>query len=78
MIELNKDTKLKDLLEACPDLTYRLAEVNPKFRMLTSPMRKMMTGRVTVSDISRRCGMEADDLARKIQGLVGGDEKGNI
>ena len=46
-MELNRDTKLKDIVSAYPSLKTRLAEINPKFSLLNSPIGKVMIGKVT-------------------------------
>lgn len=55
-MELNQDTKLKDIVSAYPSLKTRLAEINPKFSLLNSPIGKVMIGKVTISDMSQRSG----------------------
>ena len=66
MMELNKDTRLKDLLEAYPNIKARLSKVNPKFAMISSPMGKLMIPKVTISDMSERSGMEIDALIEEL------------
>ena len=61
-MELNRDTKLKDIVSAYPSLKTRLAEINPKFSLLNSPIGKVMIGKVTISDMSQRSGMDMNSL----------------
>lgn len=70
MLELNRDTKLKDILSAYPHLKTRLTEINPKFSLLNSPIGKVMIGKVTISDMSRRSGMDIHSLIDAIRKLV--------
>ena len=69
-MELNRDTKLKDIVSAYPSLKSRLAEINPKFSLLNSPIGKVMIGKVTISDMSQRSGMDMNSLIDGIRKLI--------
>lgn len=69
-MELNRDTKLKDIVSAYPSLKTRLAEINPKFNLLNSPIGKVMIGKVTISDMSQRSGMDMNSLIDGIRKLM--------
>ena len=69
-MELSKDTRLKDLLDAYPTLKNQLPEINPKFAMINSPMGKIMIHRVTLSDMSEKSGMDFDVLIEGIRALI--------
>lgn len=70
MMELNKDTRLKDIPEAYPNIKARLSKVNPKFAMISSPMGKLMIQKVTISDMSERSGMDIDALIAGLKELM--------
>lgn len=69
-MELNRDTKLKDIVSAYPSLKTRLAEINLKFSLLNSPIGKVMIGKVTISDMSQRSGMDMNSLIDGIRKLI--------
>lgn len=69
-MELNRDTKLKDIVSAYPSLKTRLAEINPKFSLLNLPIGKVMIGKVTISDMSQRSGMDMNSLIDGIRKLM--------
>lgn len=69
-MELNRDTKLKDIVSAYPSLKTRLAEINPKFSLLNSPIGKVMIGKVTISDMSQKSGMDMNSLIDGIRKLM--------
>ena len=69
-MELNRDTKLKDIVSAYPSLKTRLAEINPKFSLLNSPIGKVMIGKVTISEMSQRSGMDMNSLIDGIRKLI--------
>lgn len=53
-ITLNSGTKLSELLSAYPWLKEALVEMSDQFKMLNSPLGKMMANRATVLEMSKR------------------------
>ena len=71
MMEITKETKLSDLISQYPWLKEELSKVNDKFKMLNTPMGKIMMGKATIAEMSKKSGMDADTLIRKLQQLIG-------
>ena len=69
-MEITKDTKLTDLLDQYPWLKEEMSKINNKFKMLNTPMGKMMMGKATISEMSKRSGMDADAIIGKICELI--------
>ena len=69
-MEITRDTKLKDLISTYPWLKDEIARVNDKFKMLNTPVGKVMLGKATIADMSRKSGMEPDIIISKISELV--------
>ncbi|MBQ7533005.1 MAG: hypothetical protein IJT45_04825 [Bacteroidales bacterium] len=69
-MEINKDTKLSDLIAQYPWLREEMAKVNGKFKMLNSPLGKIMMGKATIAEMSRKSGMEEKLIINKIQDLI--------
>ena len=69
-MEITKDTKLADLLAQYPWLKEEMAKVNEKFKMLNSPIGKMMMGKATIAEMSKKSGMEAEVIVGKIKELI--------
>ena len=61
---------MKDIVSAYPSLKTRLAEINPKFSLLNSPIGKVMIGKVTISDMSQKSGMDMNSLIDGIRKLM--------
>ena len=55
--EINGQTKLADILAEYPFMKTGMVEINGKFKMLQTPMGKMMAKKATVADMSERSGM---------------------
>ena len=69
-MEITKDTRLADLIAQYPWLKREMAKVNEKFKMLNSPIGKMMMGKATIAEMSKKSGMEAEVIIGKIKELI--------
>ena len=69
-MDITKETKLKELLADHPQIKEKLAEINPKFKMLNTPMGKVMLGKATVGDMSEKSGMDVNELIRKLTAMI--------
>ena len=65
--EITASTRLKDLLEHHPWLKGALAEINPAFKMLSSPLARIMIPKATVGMMSERSGMDLQNLIDAIK-----------
>ena len=63
------ETKLAELLRTYPWLKERLQEINPAFKMLTTPFAKLMIPKVSVAMMSERSGTDLDELVSKLKQL---------
>lgn len=70
IMEITKDTKLADLLAEYPWLKAELPKVNEKFKMLSSPVGKIMLGKATIAEMSKKSGMDADIIISRINELI--------
>ena len=59
-MEITKDTKLADLIAQYPWLKMEMAKVNEKFKMLNTPVGKIMLGKATIAEMSKKSGMEVE------------------
>ena len=69
-MEITKDTRLADLIAQYPWLKEEMAQVNPKFKMLNSPIGKIMMGKATIAEMSKKSGMETEAIIGKIKELI--------
>ncbi len=68
--EITSQTRLKDLLKQYPTLKNRLPELDPKFKMLNTPLGKIMMGKANVQMMSERSGIPLDKLIEGIKKLI--------
>lgn len=69
-MNITKDTKLSDLLSLYPWLKEELPRINEKFKMLSTPVGKIMLCKATISEMAKKSGMNADEIIGKITGLI--------
>lgn len=69
-MNITKDTKLKDLLSEYSWLKDELSKINEKFRMLGTPMGKIMLGKADIAEMSRKSGMDAAEIISKLTELI--------
>ena len=69
-MDINKETKLSDIIAQYPWLKEEKARVNEKFKMLNSPIGKIMMGKATIAEMSKRSGMEAESIIDKLEELI--------
>ena len=70
IMEITKETKLVDLLAQYPWLKGELSKINEKFKMLNTPIGKIMLGKATIAEMSKKSGMEADIIISRINELI--------
>ena len=69
-MNITKDTKLKDLLSEYPWLKDEMSKVNDKFKMLSTPMGKIMLRKANIAEMSRKSGMDAAEIISKLTELI--------
>lgn len=69
-MEITKDTRLADLIAQYPWLKTEMAKVNEKFKMLNTPIGKIMLGKATIAEMSKKSGMEIDKLVSRLKTLI--------
>lgn len=67
---INELTKLKDLLSSYPGLKEKLPEINSKFKMLNTPLARIMIHKATIKMMAERSGMDIQLLIDKIKSII--------
>ena len=70
-MEITRETRLSDLINQYSWLKDELPKINDKFKMLNTPMGRIMMGKATIAEMSKKSSMDADTLIRKLQQLIG-------
>ena len=67
---ITRETKLKDLLAEYPWLKDELSKVNEEFKMLNTPVGKIMLGRADIAEMSKKSGMDKEQIISKLNELI--------
>ena len=67
---ITRETKLKDLLAEYPWLKDELSKVNEMFKMLNTPVGKIMLGRADIAEMSKKSGMDKEQIISKLNELI--------
>ncbi len=70
VLPLKGETKLSDLLAVYPWLKAELPSINPAFKMLQTPLARIMIPKATVSMMSERSQMPMDELIAAIEAKI--------
>lgn len=69
-MNITKDTKLKDLLSEYPWLKAEITSVSDKFKLLNTPMGKIMLGKADISEMSKKSGIDPEQIISKLTDLI--------
>lgn len=69
--DITEETRLADILAVYPELKQQMAEIHPRFKMLQTPLARVMLPKATVSMMSNRSGMPVDELIAAIKKKIG-------
>ena len=69
-IEITPDTRLKDLFAAYPNLKKELASRYPSFKMLNTPLGKLILKKATVRTASERSGLGEEKFINLIKECI--------
>ena len=67
---ITRETKLKDLISEYPWLKEDISKVNEKFKMLNTPVGKIMLGRADIAEMSKKSGMDKEQIISKLNELI--------
>ena len=69
-MELSANTRLQDLLKNYPQLRKDLPSMNSAFKMLNSPLARIIIPKATVAMMSERSGVPLDDILSILKELI--------
>lgn len=64
------ETLLKDLFATYPGLKEKLVQSDPRFKLLNTPLAKVLFAKATLSKVSARSGMPLDRLIETLKRLI--------
>lgn len=74
-MDYNSNSKLTDILSQHPWLPDELVKIDGRFKIVKTPIGKMMIKNATVSDLSKKTGIPENILLDKLDELINEHEK---
>ena len=69
-MKYNSQTKLTDILAEYPWLPEELIKLDSRFKIVNTPIGKMMIKNATLADLSEKAGLSTDELLQKLREMV--------
>ena len=69
-MDLNANTRLKDILDAYPWLPDALVKIDGRFKLINNPIGKMLIRTATVGDACKKAGYSADAALEELRKLI--------
>ncbi len=69
-MEINSNTKLTDILAQYPWLPDELVKMDSRFKIIKTPIGKMMLKNATVADAVEKTGLSQEVLLAELQKLI--------
>lgn len=72
---IDGNTKLKDILAAYPYLEEEAIKIDDRFKIIHSPIGKMLLKKATVQDLSDKAGLDVQVIVDQIRTIIEEHEK---
>ena len=72
LLALSEDTPIRDIMAAYPWLKDEAIRLDDRFKLLDSPLARLLLRKATIRDASRRTGFPASEIIAQINKMVDG------
>ncbi len=69
-MEINENTRLKDILAAYPWMPEALIQIDARFKIINNPIGKMLIRTATVADAAKKAGFPAEKALEELKKLI--------
>ena len=69
-MNINEQTRLRDILDAYPWLPDALIQIASRFRIINNPIGKLLIRTATLEDAARKAGYPADQALKELNKLI--------
>ena len=69
-MEINEQTKLKDILAAYPWLPDKLVQLDKRFQIINNPIGKMLIRTANLEDAAKKAGYPAGQVLEELNKLI--------
>lgn len=69
-MNITKDTKLKDVLMEYPWIKDEIIKINDKFKMLNTPIGKVMLVKADITEMGKKSGMDSEQIIFELTEII--------
>ena len=69
-MEFNENTRIADLVAAYPWLPEAVARMDPRLRIVNTPIGQALIRRATLGDASKRTGFSMEEIRAELNRLI--------
>ncbi|MDY6221942.1 MAG: hypothetical protein SPH90_06510 [Candidatus Alectryocaccobium sp.] len=69
-MNITKDTKLKDFLMEYPWIKDEIIKINDKFKMLNTPIGKVMLVKADITEMGKKSGMDSEQIIFELTEII--------
>lgn len=69
-MEINENTRLRDLLAAYPWMPEAVAKMDPRLQIVNTALGRMLIKKYTIADVSAKTGYAAEEIIREARKLI--------
>ena len=69
-MEINENTRLKDILAAYPWMPDALIQVDSRFNIINNPIGKLLIRTATVKDAANKAGYPVEKVLEELKKLI--------
>ncbi|MBR1481852.1 MAG: hypothetical protein IJ598_02660 [Ruminococcus sp.] len=69
-MDINSNTKLSDILAAYPWLPDELVKIDGRFKIIKTPIGKMMIKNATVKDAVAKIGLPEETILQQLRQMI--------
>lgn len=69
-MNITKDTKLKDILMEYPWIKDEIIKINDKFKMLNTPIGKVMLVKADITEMGKKSGMDSEQIIFELTEII--------
>ena len=69
-MEINRNTKLNNILAEYPWLPDELIKLDSRFKIIKTPIGKMMLKNATIADAVQKTGLQEDVLVTELKKII--------
>ena len=73
--KITENTKVKELLEDYPWLLDEAIKLDERFKMVNSPMGRMLLKKATLIDLAKLGNLNVEDVVKEIEKMIDSKEK---